>query len=283
MLRDRGYTLVELLLALVLASVVAVAIHASILASLRFFRMQSLRLAVGDNLRTGVLLVQSELRELNPVGGDLVEMSPSSVTYRAWRSVSFICDEPDLSGREIIVARDAQFGLRPLEAGRDSVLVYSGADLPGAGDAAWISAGVTAVVRGALCSNGAPGISIRLAMPDPTRLTDIEPGAPARGYQVTRLRQYKDSRGQYWLGMSEWREGSGWSVTQPVLGPIAEQGFILEYLDGTGAHTSNASRVEQVRLMLTCVGFREIGGRSGSIEVRDSLVTLVSLRNRPRS
>jgi prepilin-type N-terminal cleavage/methylation domain-containing protein len=100
-----GFTLVELIVGLMLALIIAGVAYHLILASQRLGRAQFDRLAAQNNLRSGVLIVASELRELGfdsvpPVAGLAVGTVTSSdvlvgeltrVRYRAMRGLGFTC------------------------------------------------------------------------------------------------------------------------------------------------------------------------------------------------
>ncbi len=277
-----GFALVELLLALTLAGIVALAIQRVLVAGTRFFAEHALRVEVGHNLRTAMSLVTAELRELNPAGGDLIEMASSSVTYRAMRHASFVCGPADLATRKVPVALDPQLGLRAVEPGRDSVLILSMGRGEAAEGEAWQSAAVDSVAH-VPCPSGAPGWLLTLSGVDAAVLGGVPVGAPVRGYQVTRLRSYEDATGVVWLGLSEWRAESGWSVTQPIIGPLEGlEGFRLEYLDADGQLTGDPSHVRLVNISLALAGSRRVSRRGGSHAPRDSLRSAVSFRNGPR-
>ena len=65
MSRRRGFTLVEVLLALVIMGVVAGAIYRLLNTNQRLSLAQAEQVSLQSNVRTGSLLVPSELRELN--------------------------------------------------------------------------------------------------------------------------------------------------------------------------------------------------------------------------
>jgi len=94
---------------------------------------------------------------------------------------------------------------------------------------------------------------------------------------------YRDGAGQHWIGLREWRQTSGWSITQPVLGPISATGLELSYLDSQGQTMTLPERVAMVGMTLTGVSERRwipLAGSRGL--VKDSLTTLATLRNRRR-
>jgi prepilin-type N-terminal cleavage/methylation domain-containing protein len=278
----RGLSLVELLLAMVLFGVLATGTVRIARGSMRSFHQQAAHSRIHASLRTAVALVASELRELGADGssGDLIEIAPTAITYRAMRSTSFLCRRPDPSASEITVWRSPFYGLRELEAGRDSILIFAEHDPQTSDDNAWHSAAVVAVVRGDLCPGRSAGMLIRLLGVSPGVLVGVERGAPVRGFQVTQLRLYQDSRRVYWLGWKEWRPGSGWSRTQPVLGPLAPHGLKFGYLDASGRATLNASRTAVVTMKVVAVSSgRAVAVAQANGVMTDSVTTTVALRN----
>ena len=89
----RGFTLIEMLIALVLLAIVAEVLLRLLTASQRVSRAQSRQVALQSSVRAGALLVPSELRELS-VGGsnpDLLVLGRDSITYRAMRGLGYTC------------------------------------------------------------------------------------------------------------------------------------------------------------------------------------------------
>ena len=275
----RGLSLVELIIALLLLGVVATGTVRIVTGSMRSFRRQAARSQIQASLRSAVAIVASELRELGS-GGDLIEIAPASITYRAMRNTAFLCRAPDPRQSEITLWRTPTHGLRQLEAGRDSILIFAENDSRIVGDNTWLSAAVVAVTGGDLCPDGSAGVQVRLAGMSPESLVGVDRGAPVRGFQVTQLLLYHDSRRVYWLGWKEWRLGSGWSITQPVLGPLAPAGLRFEYLDSSGRATNSPSSTAVITLKLVAQSSgRAVAVAGANGVVIDSVTTSVALRN----
>ena len=99
------------------------------------------------------------------------------------------------------------------------------------------------------------------------------------GFQVTNLRLYASNDGLYWIGLRELRPGSGWSVTQPVLGPVAEEGLRFRYVRADGSSANAPDEVEVISVTIVGVGYSQAD--AGSKIARDSLTFLISVRNNP--
>jgi len=281
--RRRGLSLLELVVALLLLGMVGSGVTAIVATSLRSVRRQAGRARIQASLRTAVTIVASELRELGSgtSSGDLIAMEPQAITYRAKRSTAFLCRKPAPRVPEITVWSDPVYGLRPLEAGRDSILVFAENDPRTSEDNEWHHAMIVAVINGPACPGPARGIRIRLAGLSSASLAGVERGAPVRGFQATRLLLYRDARRTWWLGLKEYRVGSGWSITQPVLGPLAENGLRFEYLDASGRPVGDSRLVAAIGVTVVAQGSRPVAAVAGAGGMMsDSLSTHVTLRNR---
>jgi hypothetical protein len=275
-----GLSLVELILVVLLLGLVGSSAIAIVTTALRSFQSQAARAQIQATLRTAVTVVGSELRELGAGSpGDLAEIGLHTITYRAKRSTAFLCRKPDALVPEITAWGDPVYGLRPLEAGRDSILVFAENDPRDSDDNAWHSAMVVAVISGRFCPGPARGILVRLAGLAPGSLSGVERGAPVRGFQASRLVLYRDSRRSWWLGHSEYRAQNGWSITQPVLGPLSSGGFRLEYLDWSGEPATEPRFVRVIGMTVVAQSSGRVASVLGLEPMRDSLTTYVALRN----
>ncbi len=275
---ERGLSLVELVVALLLLGVVTSSGWSVATQVLNSYRWQAAHAQLQSSLRVGVSVIGSELRELGggSADGDLIQLDSTAITYRAMRHTSFLCRPPDSQRREIVIWREPSYGLRQLEAGRDSILVFAENDPVLESDNAWLRAAIVSRARGTLCPGNTYGIRLGLAGVSSGSLTGVERGSPVRGFQVTRLLLYQDRKSVSWLGLKEWKGGSGWSVTQPVLGPLAPNGLRFEYLDGTGRSTTQLGDVAVVAITIVAQSNRRVA-RVGHLT--DSLSTFVALRN----
>ncbi|UCG86807.1 MAG: hypothetical protein JSW71_23410 [Gemmatimonadota bacterium] len=280
---QRGLSLIELILVTLLLGVVGSSALAVVTASLRSARRQAAAAQIQTSLRTAVAVVAAELRELGsgPTGGDLIERGLQGITYRAKRSTAFLCHKPDQRVAEVIAWGDPVYGLRPFEAGRDSILVFAENDPRTSADNEWHSAMIEAVIHGNFCPGPSRGVRMRLAGLAWGSLAGVERGAPVRGFQVTRLLLYQDARRTWWLGLREYRAQGGWSVTQPVLGPLAHNGLRFEYLDASGEPVDDSQPVALIGFTVVAQGPHPAAPVIGPGGVMvDSLSTYIALRNR---
>ena len=101
MTQRRGFTLIEVLIALVIMGIVTGALYRLLNTSQRLTLAQSEQVSLQSNVRAGSLVVPSELRELNTVVGagvgprnDILDAQLTSVQYRAMRGMGFTCQAP---------------------------------------------------------------------------------------------------------------------------------------------------------------------------------------------
>lgn len=263
---ERGYTLVEIMLALVIMLVVAGALHNLLLSTQRISRKQASQTELQSNMRAGSIAVANELRELGtapggtPAQNDILRIAPAAVTYRAMRGVGFLCQAPTATGLRI--ARQGFTGHRDPQAGRDTAYVFAAGE--------WLPLAVTGVSTGSACP-GSQGVGISLTIPNTPAVAELETGTPVRVTELMELRLYQ-SEGKSWLGA---RSVSAGEPVQPVVGPLAEgNGFALEYLNGAGAPTTDLTDIHSI--LITLRGTVE-GSAMGSLE--EQLSTAITLRN----
>lgn len=289
-MRDRrGFTLVEVLISLVVMLIVTGAIYQMLNSNQRLSRAQAERVSLQSNVRSGALIVPTELRELNTVIAGTVSQNdvltnpllPSDITYRAMRAMGFVCQTP--TSTEIRLARISYSGYRDPQAIRDSVYVFIDGDPNATADDAWLPIRVTAVSTANTCG-GAAAITLTIApltAAQTAALIAVPIGTPARIYEVMQLQLYV-SGGKSWLGARS--VSAGEVAVQPVLGPLtAGNGLAFEYLGASGATTTDPKAIKSIRVTIRGVTDQNINlgnGTSGTLaSVQDSLVTQVVLRN----
>jgi prepilin-type N-terminal cleavage/methylation domain-containing protein len=279
MSRCRGFTLVEITVALGLMLVVSAAVYRVLIFTQRSSRVQSAQLNLQSNVRTAVLVTVNELRGLGTVTGgssvqnDILALTPSGLTYRAARGVGFLC-QGALAG-QLRVARSSFSGYRDPQPGRDFVYLFlEGGSTVDTADA-WVPLTINGVSTSSVCPGASdPAITITVA---PTAPLDAPAGTAIRIYELMELRLYQ-SDGQWWLGA---RSVSGGEVIQPLAGPLSgSDGFHLEYLDATGLATTDPTAVASI--VITVRGSNSDLLRAGRLEgLKEELTTQVALRNVP--
>jgi prepilin-type N-terminal cleavage/methylation domain-containing protein len=282
----RGFTLVEILVSLVIMLIVSGAIYKMLNSTQRLSRAQAERVSLQSNVRSGALVVPTELRELSTFAGggadqnDVLEVVDSTdIRYRAMRGIGFVCQAP--SSTEIwVAARGAgspligYSGYRDPQATRDRLYVFVDGDEMAAGIDAWVPLSITGVTSSSC--GGAAAIKLTVTPAPPA----LPLRTPVRIYEEMRLKLYVNG-GKSWLGAKSVYTGEEY---QPVLGPLTDaKGLALQYLDAAGNTTTDLHAIKSIRVTLRGITDQSINkgnGSSGALSsVQDTLVTQVVLRN----
>ena len=94
----RGFTMVELLVALVLLGLVSAALYRVLVNNQRLYFAQTQRIDLSQNIRAATNILPAEFRELDAFDQDIIAMSSDSIQIRAMRWLSFVCKAPVLAG-----------------------------------------------------------------------------------------------------------------------------------------------------------------------------------------
>ncbi|HEX3235786.1 MAG TPA: prepilin-type N-terminal cleavage/methylation domain-containing protein [Gemmatimonadales bacterium] len=279
MRNQRGFTLVEILMAMVVMLTVTGAIYKLLTTSQRLSNAQAARTDLQSNERAASLIVPSELRELNTVIGgtaietDILTLGATNIRYRAMRGLGFVCQS---AAGVISIYKDTWSGYRAPQQTRDAGYVFFQTDPSTGSDGTWQTALITAVGTGTACPGGAA--SYTLTMPG---LAAPDLGAPVRLFEVMEMGLYP-SGGKWWLGVQS--VSAGELTKQPLLGPLKEAtGLTLKYYDQTGAtETTDPNNVRSILVTIKGItnGAVSTGGGSSNVAVvEDSVVSRVTLRN----
>ena len=282
----RGFTLVELIIALVLMTLVGTVIFQLLNGTQRVSTAQSERMMLQSSLRTGALVVPAELREIATSAGgqtDLVHIDTDSVTYRAARGIGFTCA---VTATQIKILNTTVLpfsALRAIAPGRDSLLLFVDRNPDSRTDDVWVRLPVSSVAASTCGSQTAIAVTLPSfinSLPD-SQLSSVRVGGPVRTEEVMRLKSYT-ADGQEWVGAASI---SGGDAVQPILGPIAPGGFALSYFTGDGTVTTVPANVRVIGITVIGLTERAVaqGGNTGANAIlQDTLVTRVLLRNAPR-
>ncbi len=276
----RGFTLPELLVAMVLLGIVSTAIYQLLVNNQRLYRQQTQRIELDDNIRSAVAILPTELRELDvsdPLGSDIVDMTDSSITYKAMRYLGWICNA-QATGSTLYLDT-TRIGLRPLDGEYDSLLIFADSQTTLTRDDRWIHASVTSTSTGNDCTGGVSSIRVNIT-PAVAASDSILTGSPVRGFEVVDVRRYVDAAGVTWLGQRRYDKSSAWSALQPVVGPLQAKGLRFAYYAKDGTVTTDWTQV--ARINITVIGQTSqpvrLADKSMGYFV-DSLITNVALRN----
>lgn len=312
----RGFTLVELLIAMTMLTIVGAAVVSVFNSQQRFVRSASDVGAIRSQVQTALAVLPSELREVSPADGDIISLSDSSLQVLATVASSIVCN---FTATTITLApeqRDAGKPLRltsiamPPQAG-DSLFIWDEGASLAAGDDSWRALngrayGVTAVTQVASActapytSTGNAAATAYVltidAAASPLRATLVR-GAGLRVVRHVRYGLYRSAAdGQWYLGYRE----PGMAASQFVAGPFRPygggetdpSGLRFRYwtvddveIPSTGvvvtnpAVTSTAARLE-ITARAASLAPLSLGGSAAGKQFYDSLRVGVSFRNR---
>src|SRR5438874_7291355 len=129
----RGFTMVELLVALVLLGIVSAALYRVLVNNQRLYQAQTARIDLSQNIRAAGSILPAEFRQLDASESDISAMSATSISIRAMRWLGFACTPPvlggALNGTSLIVRGGAPgqpvfYGARGIDNTKDSLLIY---------------------------------------------------------------------------------------------------------------------------------------------------------------
>jgi len=285
-LSRRGATLIELLVAMTLTTVVLGAATASFLRQRRSADDHASRARAESQLRVALAELQVALDGLSASAGDLVpgEARDTAFQLRTVVASAIACDD---GAGEVLFAADDPSSSRAsgfAAAPRLGDTVWWRAS-----SAAWIARRVADVSSGTgVCAiagaNARPLLRLAFALPD-----TVPRGAPIRVTRQARFSFYRAGDGTWQLGISEWSEVlHAFAPPQPIAGPFAltalggaRTGF--HYFDAGGSElpigVSGASVANVARARIVVIApVRRLGGAAVAHRV-DSLD--VALRNGP--
>jgi prepilin-type N-terminal cleavage/methylation domain-containing protein len=282
MMGRRGFTLVELVFAMVITLIVCGSVYQLLLTTQRVGQAQAAHATLQSNVRAASIVVTNELRELQTLPGgapgqnDVLSIAPADISYRAMRGTGFVCQAMGTS--QLRIAQNSYSGLRDPQAGRDSVFIFVEGDPAIETDDSWVPLALTGVSKTSACPAGL-GPSFTLTTSPNPALDILINGTPVRIFEIMQLKLYR-SEGKSWLGA---RSVSAGEAIQPALGPLRDRdGLLLEYLDGAGVVTADATRVKSIRVTVRVIAESSVTGLSGSGELarpEEQLVSQVVLRN----
>src|SRR6202022_3666063 len=235
----RGFTLVELIVALVLFAIIGGTIVKTLSTGQHAYDAQAQHMDMQQNMRLASGMMPSELRELNASDGDIQAMDSVSIRIRSMRQMGIVCSLPVLGGAltGVNTLAGVTFAVRDtLQATRyfaqgDSVLIYYEGDPTKRTDDVWLAASLTTdPATGALtnCTDGS-GKQGRLftasiffdpaLSPAPVNAAGtIAVGSPIRAFQSVTYKRLKVGSNWY-VGFDS---AGVASTAQPLIGPLAD-------------------------------------------------------------
>ncbi len=282
--RAQGFTLIEMLIVTLLSAIVMGAVYQTLTVQLRSNRQVNAVVGTQQTIRTGVQILQSELREVGGRPGDIRAAAPESLRVRVLRKAGFVCVVPNVAGTSIVVHTVGE-----AFANSDSLLFYASRAGGPEDDTIRLAAvnGTPTAAAGCTKLTGMPWDSLQADVETlnvslanaPLLLSEIKPGDPIRSYRTITYGIFQ--KGSRWvLG----RRVAGDSVVT-LIGPLATPangGLVLSYRD-TRNQPIDASNLAALKDSIARVRVSIKGsmrGAPGSVGgvYTDSLVADIFLR-----
>ena len=281
-LRNRGFTLVEMVVVLALMGIVMGALYQSIVATQRTTSAQFQRIDVQQTTRAAAMYVSNMLRELDAADDDILLSQATSLRFRAMRWTGVLCTVPVENAGEVqfTVRGQLLFGIRGPDAALDSILLWLDDPLNGTDDT-WLYGGLQSSVAG-VCDDLSAGTTLRVVISaggnNQTAEDFVKLGAPVRGFQIEEISLYQVGT-EYWLGRRTANRAGVWEVVRPLVGPLMDDGLAFSYFDVNGAPPALTTQIASIGVTVRGRSARQVSGRGF---LQDSIVTRVTLRNNAR-
>ena len=292
----RGFTMVELLVAMVLLGLVSAALYRVLVNNQRLYMAQTQRIDLSQNIRAAANILPAELREIDAADGDIIAMAPDRLEIRAMRWLGFTCVAPVMGGglngitmviRGGDVGQPLFYGARGMNVVSDTMLIYYDGDQTTRNDDYWARGTFTGVAPVVQNCPGLPVQTGRLVTFNLNLLGlgvnaagAIPVGAPVRGYEHVIYQLYKPAGDtSYYIGF----QPAGGTM-QPLVGPVLTNGLTFQYYAADGSVTAVKNQVARVDITVRARTVSAIrgGGQAPAATVVDSISTSVALRNNRR-
>lgn len=270
-----GFTMLELMIALVIGSVLIGSVFGVMINHSKEFRVQRETVDVRETLRGAATILTTELQHASASRGDLYAISAESLAVRSFRSTGAICGT---STKRYGVAQAAgSFGA----TADDSALITRASGPtwnPVKIDVVWTNPGSPYVGTCPSWSGSpVPPKVIEVHVGTAADTTGLGVGSVVRGFQKT-VYKLAQVNGRWWLTR---RVGS--AVTYDIVtGPLrsnVDSGLVFRYYNAAGAITGTPTAVTRVAITLRAESTRDIPRGATIDKRRDSLTAIAGLRN----
>ena len=268
-----GFTMIEVLVALVVGMIVLSSVVQLLIVQGRGYRKQREQVDVRETAREAADLLSWDLRQAAVAGSSFAVMGANAVTIRSFRGLGTVC------GKHATLAR---YGLWKTGGNiqatvDDTALVYQ------IGRGQWNKLRITAVGTPAAMGVAAcawpgarpPDVVVEFAVTASTDTSYIKVGAPFRTFRRVQYAEYQ-LNSRWWLGRKVGAAPAYELLTGPLLAPVSN-GLAFTYYDTLGAVTANPAAVGSVAFTLRTESFKNTPGSSSPYQ-HDSVTTKVAVR-----
>lgn len=247
----RGFTLIEVLVAMTLTGIVVAGTLRALSAQKKFYARQARVLDARHAMRASATILASEFRDASAAGGDLYAIGADSIVIRSTVGFAVACAVNVGSGQLSLTEVSGHFNLTTA----DSILVFVENGINDSDDA-WRVLLVTGIsTTGPACAWSDP--ADRLVTVSGS-LSGVWIGSPVRLYQPYVYGLYQEPDGRYWLGRKTYAPGSSYVPVAGPLAPADSSGLQLTYYDDAGAPTTNRFDVVRVDIQVRAPTYRSL-------------------------
>ena len=268
-----GFTMIEVLVALVVGMIVLSSVVQLLIVQGRGYRKQREQVDVRETAREAAELLSWDLRQAAVAGSSFAAMGTNTVTIRSFRGLGTVC------GKHPTLARYGLWksGGNIQATVDDTALVYQ------LGRGQWNKLRITAVGTPAAMGVAAcawpgarpPDVVVEFAVTASTDTSYVKVGAPFRSFRRVQYAEYQ-ANSRWWLGRKVGAAAAYELLTGPLLAP-ASNGLAFTYFDTLGAVTANPAAVGSVAFTLRTESFKNTPGSSSPYQ-HDSVTTRVAVR-----
>lgn len=298
--RERaGFTLTEIMVALVLLGIVATGIMTVVTRQQQFYRSATEVIDTRQQIRQAAAVVPVDIRGVSSVGGDILNMTDSSLDVRGNIGSAIVCSHTanSVTIPPISLANSRYFTTFLTRPKLNDVLIIFDDKDPGNQDDDWIPytiSNIDSTTSGCGSFTDSTGdvgkyrYVYTFSSPLSATITDGAPLRMARGVKYSLYKSASD--GLWWMGYRECRgDGSGCGAVQPVSGPYKPyvagdtiaSGVNFVYRDSTGAITANKANVARVEMFIHGQTQAAVALGGGKIApYSDYMKVTIALRNR---
>jgi prepilin-type N-terminal cleavage/methylation domain-containing protein len=297
--RRAGFSLTEIMVALVLLGIVATGIMTVVMRQQQFYRSATEVIDTRQQIRQASSVVPVDLRGVSSVGGDILNMSDSSIDVRGNIGSGVVCSHTanSVTIPPINLANNRYFTTFLTRPKIGDVLIILDDKAAGNADDDWLPYTISAIDSTTIgCLNftdaALDAAKYRYKYTFSTNLSaTIVDGAPLRMARGVKYSIYKSATdGLWWMGYRECRgDGTGCTAVQPVSGPYrayvandtVNSGVSFVYRDSTNAVTNVKANVARVELFVHGETQSSVALGGGKMApYRDYVKVTIALRNR---
>lgn len=317
--RRSGYTMNELMIALVLMGLVSAALFQLLRRQQVFYRATDELAIARSQIRDVNMILPTDLRSSSSAGWDILDPQPTSVQFRSQIGSAILCQYNTVNTAQIYLppailtnGNTLTAWLYPPTVG-DLAYVYNDSTKPGNADDSWNRYTITDTASAAdptwcaptntpafdsAADNATP--RYRITLNTALDSTKEKVGAPIRFMREVKYSLFQAKDSKWYLGYQKCTPNANPSTPgtctdsiQAVSGPFlpatndsTTSGLYFTYYDkykNRVTSASNANQIARVDIILRTktTSFRRATGQSGGITTRrDSLMLSVGIRNR---